>query len=152
MNTGPVLVDVAVKDLSGPPLNWAVFCAVYTGMQPTIHVIEAGTHEMRGLMKPINFPRAVSLTYSGAYGAECNWNPSGDWEDGGPLLDKYVKSFGMVENSGSPGHWRAFAKDNGPEGFMRLAGGASLLEAACRAIVTVHLGDIVKVPACLVMP
>lgn len=144
------MVEVQVCDLIGPALDWAVFCAAYKGMQPTIHVIEASTHQMRGLMKPIAFPRAVSLSYTGAYEVECAWNPSINWAQGGPLIQKY----GCDLNCISPANcWESNCWDQD-----LLSPGLHLMEAetpliaACRAIVAARLGEVVSVPAELVQP
>ncbi|QLG96676.1 DUF2591 family protein (plasmid) [Pseudomonas yamanorum] len=139
------LVEVKTSELLGEGLNWATFCAIYTGMQPTIHVIEAGTHEMRGLVKPVEFPRAVSLTYSGAYGVECNWNPSGNWEEGGPLIEKH--SVCLVAPALGAGWWSAYRWVSGDRDLLD---GPTPLIAACRAIVASVLGDTVSVPKELV--
>ncbi|MBD1602513.1 phage protein NinX family protein [Pseudomonas typographi] len=130
-------VEVKTSEMDGVVLNWATFCAVYTGMQPTINVIESRTMALFKGARPITFPRAVSISYSGAYGIEHHWYPSSDWEYGGPLLDRFeieilragpvvhAKRYGMTDAEGS---------------------GETTLIAACRAIVASVLGDTVSVP------
>lgn len=133
------LVELTTADLKGVELNWATFCAVYKGMglEPTINVIEACTHEMRGLLKPIEFPRSVSLSYLGAYGAEYHWNPSGDWECAGPLIDQLEVE---ILRSGSCVHAKLYGKTDS-------AGtGDTTLVAVCRAIVASVFGEKVCVP------
>lgn len=139
------MVEVQVCDLIGPALDWAVFCAAYKGMQPTIHVIEASTHQMRGLMKPIAFPRAVSLSYTGAYEVECTWNPSGDWESGGQLIASQQINLEWDGIDGKALWWKATHPD-----IVQFQMGETQLIAACRAIVAAHLGEVVSVPAELV--
>jgi len=141
-------VEVKTEEMVGVVLNWATFCAVYPGMQPTIRVTESETRLMfKGAAKPVTFPRMVRLTYSGAYGFEFDWYPSSDWECGGRLLDEHCKSFGLAQD-GTGKNWRAFAYKGGAAEvqFQRLAAGPSILIAACRAIVTLHMGDTVSVP------
>lgn len=72
------------------------------------------------------------------------YSPSTDWAVGGSLLNKHCKSFGVVQD-GSASRWRSFAY-KAETGMSRIAGGESILIAACRAIVTLNLGDIVQVP------
>lgn len=136
------MVEVQCGDLLGPALDWATFCAVYTGMQPTIHVIESQTKEVRGLIKPITFPRAVSLTYSGAYGVEHHWNPSGDWEYGGPLIERFQINLEWDGVDGKALWGKAAHQD-----IVQFQMGETPLIAACRAIVAAHLGEVVSVPA-----
>lgn len=80
--------------------------------------------------------------------------PSTDWAQGGPLIEKYhvQTSFNGCGFSRSPTgeYWCAYAcKDSGEE--LRPSGsGPTPLVAACRAIVSAKLGDVVSVPAELV--
>ena len=134
-------VEVKTQDLSGAALNWSTFCAVYPGIQPTINVIERATKVLFEGAKPVTFPRAVSLSYSGAYGVECNWNPSGDWDCGGPLIEKYKLDIGApLENKSGP--WHAATEWGHPNGYK----GDTPLVAACRAIVASVFGETVSVP------
>lgn len=141
MNT----VEVRAAELIGPALDWATFCAIYEGMEPTIHVIEETTVERKPFIKPINFPRAVHLSYSGAYGVEVPWHPSTDWECGGPLIQK----FGCDLNCLAPENaWEANCWDSTiPQPDLHICEGTSPLIAACRAIVRAKLGENVQVPA-----
>ena len=134
-----------VSGLSGQALNWSVFCAIYKGMQPTINVAEAGSHAMPGAMKPLQFPRHVSLSYTGAYGIECRWNPQGDWDEGGPLIEAHQVSLHCPQTTDDV--WAAWIITN--KGEVVQAGDTALI-AACRAIVSAHLGEVVSVPAELV--
>lgn len=72
------------------------------------------------------------------------YSPSTDWAVGGPLLNKHCTSFGVVQD-GSASRWRSFAY-KAETGMSRIAGGESILIAACRAIVTLNLGDTVQAP------
>ncbi|MBU0792063.1 MAG: DUF2591 domain-containing protein [Gammaproteobacteria bacterium] len=142
--------DVQVSSLVGSALNWAVFCAIYKGMQPTINVTEAGSHKMPRAMKPLQFPRHVSLSYTGAYGVECRWNPQGDWDECGPLIGRFNIDF-TVERKDLI--YASVCDDSGipvMPGEVHGAFGPTHLIAACRAIVASHLGEVVSVPAELV--
>lgn len=136
------MVEVKTAELSGAALDWAVFCAVYQGCEPTINVVAEET------VKPIKFPRAVYLTYSGAYGAEIHWSPSTDWSQGGPLIHKY----GCDLNCIAPANcWEANCWDErSPNPDLHLQEAETPLIAACRAIVSAKLGDVAQVPAELV--
>ena len=139
------MVDVQVSGLTGHALNWAVFCAIYKGMQPAINVAEAGSHTMPGAMKPLQFPRHVSLSYTGAYGIECRWNPQGDWEQGGPLIARQQISLEWDGADGKALWWKATHQE-----IVQFQMGETPLIAACRAVVSAHLGEVVSVPAELV--
>jgi hypothetical protein len=125
------MVEVKLADLEGRALDWMV--AQVAGVEVKLCPPHNGTYWR------------VFMTVRGyAY------RPSTDWTQGGPLMDKYAKSFGMVDSS-EPPRFRAFARDNGPEGFCRIAGGATILQAFCRALVRLHRGDVVMVPEVLVV-
>ena len=137
-------VEVSVSELTGAALNWATFCAVYTGLQPNIRVTESETRLLfKGAAKPVTFPRTVRLTYFGAYGFEHSWFPSSDWVCGGPLIEKhrvgiycdYTEQETITANVTGSG-----ATSTGP----------TYLIAACRAIVSSVLGETVSVPKELV--
>lgn len=126
------LVEVALRDLEGWALGWAV--AQVIGVEVKLSPPHNGTYWR------------VALASSGyAY------RPWMDWSQGGPLMDKYAKSYGMVTSS-EPPRFRAFAHDDGPVGFCRIAGGETILQAFCRALVRLHRGDEVLVPEVLVKP
>ncbi|AOM40521.1 phage protein NinX family protein [Xenorhabdus hominickii] len=73
--------------------------------------------------------------------------PSTDWEQCGQLMDKYCKSFGMVQRRANK-TWNAFAYGKPWHGqdTMRLASGDTLQIAFCRAVVAAQLGDEVDIP------
>jgi len=137
-------IEVRTADLSGAALDWATFCAVFSGMQPTIRKIESVTIDRKPFIKPLTFPSAVYLTYSGAYGAECDWNPSSAWEDGGPLLERF-KPHITYHNAPDKTPMAVMAEQH-PDYQC----GDTILIAACRAIVAAKLGESVQVPAELV--
>lgn len=45
-------VEVKTAELIGPALDFAVFCAIYEGMEPTVHVIDEATVERKPFIKP----------------------------------------------------------------------------------------------------
>lgn len=140
-------IEVKTADLIGPALDWATFCAIYTGIEPTIHVIEEATIERKPFIKPITFPRTVHLSYSGAYGVTVPWHPSTDWECGGPLIDKHRFEFEWVGSDwhGEPLEFFTACGCDMPADAT--SAGPTHLIAACRAIVRAKLGDTVQIPA-----
>lgn len=75
------------------------------------------------------------------HGPGGRFEPSTDWSQGGPLLTKWAVEFEWVTDATI----RAFTVIDSGVGF-----GPDHLTAACRAIVSAHLGDSVDVPAELV--
>lgn len=123
------LARVAVGELSAGALAWAV--ALAEGRAPIL------------LPPTYGLPARVAVIEAGRLIA---WRPERDWAQGGPLLDQWCLGFGLVAER-SPARFRAFAY--GREPFQRLAGGPTLLVAACRARVAAVLGDVVAVPTVL---
>lgn len=148
MNLGPVLVDVATKDLKDAALDWVV--GVIEGATPLADGRLrwlVGGHEVDYTPGQVNNP--YMLQHRG-YG----YCPSIEWRQGGPLLDKYQLDFSF-ERIGVI-HASPCKDDGQPVIAVRCEVngqfGETHLIAACRAIVAVKLGDIVKVPALLVLP
>lgn len=158
MNTGPVLVDVAVKDLSRAALNWAVAQVVdyKTALEENDHGpdewIVMGREDMYLTRDPDMFDV---------------WSPSTDWSQGGPLIDKYdveLIRFGEQAWYERDPQWNQkpcvgavirhapYDTVSGDISIEECMTGETRLIAVCRAIVAAKLGDIVKVPACLVLP
>lgn len=133
------MIEVKVAELVGAALDWAVFCSVYGGCQPTIEITEAHSINRQPFIKPIQFPRAVCLSYSGAYGMVYHWQPSSDWEQCGPLIEKHSILICPPEDED---FWEASVN-----GDCEMHLGASPLIAACRAIVFAKYGAVVSVPA-----
>lgn len=139
-------VELKTSEMLGVVLNWATFCAIYTGMQPTINVVESTSRSIFPGGKPVTFPRVVSLSYSGAYGFEHHWYPSSDWEYGGPLLTRFNIDI-TVERKDL--YYASVCDDSGMPvmpGDVNGAFGPTHLIAACRAIVASVLGETVSVP------
>ncbi|MBA1243421.1 phage protein NinX family protein [Pseudomonas japonica] len=73
------------------------------------------------------------------------YNPSVNWAIGGALIDQHCKVFGLHRGHAE---WRAFAyRPYLDARLQRLAGGPTVLIAFCRALVLVHLGDMINIPA-----
>ncbi|RUT30857.1 DUF2591 domain-containing protein [Pseudomonas sp. PAMC 29040] len=148
MNLGPVLVDVATKDLKGAALDWAV------------GVVEGGAPIEGGRLEWVvgGYPAAVTPGMSNnPYNLErrgFGYCPSTEWHEGGPLIDKYKLRIDPPIH-GHDDQWTGvfFTDPDGDDEFDSYEiSGATPLIALCRALVEAKLGDIVKVPACLVMP
>lgn len=134
-------VEVKVSELEGAALDWATFCAAYPGIQPTIHVIESVTIERKPFIKPLTFPRSVSLSFSGAYGVEIDWAPSSGGEHMIPLMERFKV---IVNYHNAPDKTPiATTLDSHPA----YEAGETIPIAACRAIVAAKLGDTVQIPA-----
>lgn len=136
------MIEVKTAELIGPALNWAVAVvvdyktALESGDQGPDEWIVIGREDMYLTRDPNNFHV---------------WSPSTDWSQGGPLRDKYQVAVYEVENGRvaatlreHPEHWIDESE------FDAGATAETALVAICRAIVASKLGDIVKVPACLV--
>lgn len=131
MTSKPIeMAEVQLAGLDGPALHWVV--AQIAGLAVELAPPHCGTGWHVWLL-------ATGVAF----------RPSTDWNQGGPLMDKYAKGFGIVEGS-EPPRFRAFARDNGPEGFQRIASGETILLAFCRALIRVHHGDTVLVPEVLI--
>lgn len=136
MNTNTVLVDVATKDLTGSALDWAVAKALGFVDYPEDSVEQGGWW----YTDPIKAPFCERLP-------KCNWKPSTDWRQGGPLIDKHQINLHRPQHSMDC--WAAWVTI-GEKDFIQ--GGTQPLLAVCRVVVASVLGDIVKVPAYLVLP
>ena len=136
MNTDSVLVDVAVKDLSGAALDWAVGKALGWVDYPE-DSIEQGEW---WYTDPAKAPFSERIR-------KVDWKPSSSWRQGGPLIGKYQVNLHSPQHSDDC--WAAWVTIRGQD-FAQ--GGFQPLIAVCRAIVASQHGDIVKVPACLVTP
>ncbi|WAX22828.1 hypothetical protein MAJJADAN_00066 [Pseudomonas phage Amjad_SA] len=111
------MVEVKVSELSGPALDWA-----------------AGVAEGNPMMGRVGSD-VVWSKYHGSY------QPSIDWSQGGPLIEKYAIDIGQERDE--PAMWVGLHKDWTPETAMY---GPTPLIAACRAIVSAKLGDLVQIP------
>ena len=156
MNTDSVLVDVAVKDLSGAALDWAVAKALGYVDYPDDSVEQGAWW----YTDPVKAPFSERIR-------KADWKPSTDWRQGGPLFDKCeieLIRFGEHAWYQRDPQWNQkpcvgavirhapYDTVSGDIHIEECMTGETRLIAACRAIVAAKLGDIVKVPACLVTP
>ncbi|SNS16948.1 phage protein NinX family protein [Pseudomonas segetis] len=127
------MTEVNVAEATGAALDWL------TGSTEGLNLVADRGEYGTG-------PRVFLILEHGIF----RYRPSTEWSQGGPLLDKHCKSFGCVQDS-TGSNWRSLAYGNSDAcdsiKTMRLAGGPTILIAACRAIVTAKLGDKVMVPA-----
>lgn len=132
-------VEVRTSELAGQALDWAVAKAegmtAHVAIDGNIYASAACWIRDRRFCAP---------------GASEVFKPSTDWTQGGPLLDKYD----IALNGGlADGEMVIYATlravaDNSP---FATAAGPTRLIAVCRAIVAAKLGDVVQVPAELVV-
>ena len=112
-----------VAELEGAQLNWAV--AVSEGNEPAWFDMNPPKHTVR-----IN-------------GRADSYDPSGSWEQGGPIIER---------EEGSVSHWSkverhaAWIADMGLDMRRYRCTGPTALIAAMRAFVASKLGDEVEVP------
>lgn len=139
MNTDTVLVDVAVKDLSGAALDWAVAKALGYVDYPDDSVEQGAWW----YTDPVKAPFSERIR-------KVDWKPSTDWRQGGPVLVSRGVSLRCIAPLNA---WEADCWDDSvvPSRYCQSEAETPLV-AACSSIVAAKLGDIVKVPACLVMP
>lgn len=134
MNLDRTPVDVATKGMIGITLAWAVGHALNLPLRITYDPVS-------DVLELFEVRDCKLLPFS----------PQDDWSQCGPLVDEYQVSLGCSNHglaaSGAP--MRSWAQLNGRSEVM---GGDTTPEAVCRAVVQALSGDIVKVPAFLVLP
>ncbi|MBD1229352.1 phage protein NinX family protein [Xenorhabdus griffiniae] len=131
-------MKIKTSALTGRALDWAV--AMINESMPTL-INENGKYV-------VGIPNLFSTDFNGnLMPAYYQYSPSTNWALCGQLMDKYCKSFGMVQGI-TDKTWRAFAYGIPCRGqdTMRLASGDTLKIAFCRALVTAQLGDEVEIP------
>lgn len=126
-------VKVKTSELKSAALNWAAFCAVYKGMEPTINILPEPTFSLGGI--PLVSEKIVHLTYIGAYNSVNYWHPSSDWDRAGDLIERFIKGIELVEEN----QWCAHTEN-------RSAFGETPLIASMRAIVMERSGLEVGIP------
>lgn len=138
------IIEVKTSELTGYALDWAVAkaigyeCGRLQGRNGTF-----GCNAHRGVQYVIGILRGSSLV------EELNarfWRPTTDWAQGGPLLDKYNVSIEHIECRDGEIWIGGMATFDG----TAKAADAPLV-AICRTIVAGKLGDVVRVPAELVV-
>lgn len=119
------LIEVRVSNLIGAPLDWAVAMA-------------SGAKEMKA--KGSGFSCSYELPEGWCWTNQ--YEPSTDWSQGGPLIDKHLGS----------AHHNPHLEDRGcrysagPTGAGIWLYGPTALVAFCRTLVLTKLGDTVQVP------
>lgn len=121
-------VTLRTCDLIGAALDWAVAKA-------------QGFYEAENCYGGISWFDRDGLELVDYYG----WNPSTDWNQGGPLIER--NDWALPYRATARYHLGKYESCT-PGGFPH--NGETPLIAACRAIVSAHLGDSVDVPAELV--
>lgn len=124
------MIEVKTAELSGAALDWAIG-----------NICASGERRL--------YPDGVFWRI-GPFGNF--WNPSADWSQGGPLIEKYMRELSLAI---AP--YRDFfeaTNTDAADGFSTPGNvpaiysyGSTPLIAACRAIVAARLGDTVRVPA-----
>lgn len=118
------------SELSGAALDWAVA-------------------KCEGYLDFIKKDEIVYVHPDGTWFRNCNWQPSTNWSQGGPIIERerlYVTRFGDDWQARS--YWH-----NGYKSFVHVfmceATDSSLLVAAMRCYVASKLGDVVEIPESL---
>lgn len=124
------VVEVQCSDLIGPALDWAVAKAESV----FVHI---GDPELGDELR-------VFYVSGKCLPCVVKYAPSTDWRFGGPLISKHLMDF-TVEHPETIG--AALCDENGMYIGDRSMFGPTHLIAACRAIVSAHLGEVVSVPA-----
>lgn len=125
-------IEMKVGELAGAALDWAVAVA---GNEEPMHIRDSE-------------PRLWNEDHSFGY------SPSTDWEQGGPLVEKYKPWLTPPVRDPDPEEpygWDAEIYDAaGHEVIGQAIGCPTALVAVCRAVVLAQLGPVVSVPAELV--
>ena len=122
------MIEVKTADLIGPSLDWAV--AKADGHDPLVVPTGRDEYSVCVILAMDDGPKGFACRYST------------DWGQGGPLIEKYQIAYLRDGED-----YVAVISRMEQEGF---GSGSSHLVAACRAIVSAKLGDVVQVPAELV--
>lgn len=127
------MVEVKTAKLNGKALAWAVARA-------NGDIAEGETLDLVNEVTPMWW---------------MDYEPQEDWAQGGPLIEQHGISLSLCWNvSGKdqatgPSEWRAHTRPEEPGHRCFGLGCPTPLIAACRAIVSVKLGDTVTVPEAL---
>lgn len=118
------MIEVKTAELAGPALDWAV-----------AHAIGHKPRTGPGCAYPVEI---IDWGRPGTQVNGCRFEPSTDWSQGGPLIEKYNLAF-RVRHYEVDALYDAYSK-------TYVAIGKTHLVAACRAIVYARLGEVVKIP------
>lgn len=126
-------MEIKTSELTGAALDWAVAKAtgelVYENGEPV----------------EVNFCRNKDdgSVYFWTCDHSFGYQPSTDWAQGGPLIDRYRPDLQTTGGVGLVAYLNNDARDPDP---LIDGHGETYLEALCRSIVAYELGDTVDVP------
>ena len=138
-------VEVRTSELVGPALDWAV--AKCSGMTLfTMGEDWPGNYNVTVLAgeAPILILDLVNRMWREHQGVTVPWSPSTNWAHGGPLRDKYKVDITEGDHAVSASILTESCE-------CADVSGPTALIALCRAIVAAKLGNVVQVPAELVV-
>lgn len=127
-------VEVKTSELTGAALDWAVGSAQGWVTYPNDSIERGDIWHTDPEKAP--FGRTMRVA---------NFQPSTNWNQGGPLIDKHI--IDLTFTYGGPGFY-ARHRDKPCDGDQQY--GETALIATCRAHVFAKLGDAVNVPAELI--
>lgn len=139
------MVEVNSQVLTGKALDWAVAQAegitqfVMGNDWPGNSVVDEATEIDRVVI--CNLLGRLVVT-RGSWSGE--WNPSTNWSQGGPMIDKYAVQLQLTS-----GGWHAQTDLRQGTSYYAEAFCSCPLIAMCRAIVIAKLGQKVLIPAIL---
>jgi hypothetical protein len=146
-------VELKTAELTGQALDWAV---AKCSEMPLFTMGDEwpGNYSvtMTAAEKPILILDFTGRMWREYQGVTVPWEPSTNWAQGGPLLDKYATMVFSRDSSADVmigGFWNP-SREAACEKKTPNAYGPSILVALCRAIVAANLGSVVQVPAELV--
>ena len=138
------MIKAKTEDLIDMALDWAVAKAEYD-IELELHAVCCGNGEWGG--NPAEPPECCGVPVHEMYYCGFRWSPSTDWNQGGPLLERYIIDLSFTY--GGPGFYVRHC-DKSCDGDQQY--GDTALIAVCRAVVFAKLGNVVSVPAELVQP
>lgn len=133
-------VEVKVSELEGAALDWAV--AVADGVQPILWDVCCGNGVTN--CNPSEPPECCcnpEVQVAIGFG---RWQPSTDWSQGGPLIEKYRPDVQTNSDGQIAAYLNNSLSDPDP---LAIGRGDTYMIAVCRAIVAAKLGDTVQIPA-----
>lgn len=142
----PLPLLVAVKELTGHALAWAI--AVAVGYEPFLTVDVTDGVMLGGGQVQMPFEDQVVIAHFDGRKRYGPFRPCTDYIQGGPLLDKYRVSTEIAGDG-----WGALVNDTFCAATQsKVIHGDTRLEAGLRAIAAHFLGPVVQVPAEVVAP
>ncbi|TFF13683.1 DUF2591 domain-containing protein [Pseudomonas sp. BCA14] len=141
---------VKTQDLTGTALDWAMAMAVH---DKVYCYPDGGLCPPEGTVS-LNEDDNSLWTNIGGFHHGDRWSPSTDWNQTGPLIEKYQIALIPEAHDGLEGtvmseRWYADIYYNGGQQYTT-EHCETPLTAACRAIVGANLGDTVSIPTELI--